>query len=260
MNFLTTLYRHRLSVVALVKREIMVRYAGSYLGIGWLALYPLAFLAIYSVVYMRIFKLQMGQIAPADYLLLIYCGLIPFMALAETMANSTSSIVANKDVVQGTLFPIELLPVRYAGASIAILVVGFSILLVWSWSLGHIYWTQLFLPIAIVIQLVFMIGVAWLFSTIYVFYRDFGQFVGLLTLVLMLLSPISFDRSTLPPELAAISAFNPLFPIMELYRSLILRGNVSWLDLGLACAVSIGSFAIGAAVFGRAKAAFGEYL
>src|SRR5215475_4130799 len=98
MQILPTLYHHRWSILALVKREIETRYAGSYLGLAWLALYPMIFLSIYSFVYMHIFTLQSNVISQNDYILLIYCGLIPFLAIAETMSNATPAVVSNKDI------------------------------------------------------------------------------------------------------------------------------------------------------------------
>lgn len=254
------LFQYRLVLQSMVSRELASRYAGSALGIAWLVLYPLGFLALYSTVNIYIFSLQSQKMTVNEYLLLVFCGLVPFLAIAETLSTSTSSIPANRDIVMGTLFPAELLPVRYAGSSMAVLVVGFSFLMLGTWLQGIFHWTQLLLPLAMLLQLVFMVGVAWICATIYVFFRDFGQMLGLIILALMMLSPIGFDRSMMPAGVKLISAFNPLAHFMEMYRALVLRGEMPWYDMAISALIAFATFQFGAFVFSRLKVAFSDYL
>jgi lipopolysaccharide transport system permease protein len=260
MTIWPLLFRYRWVLSSMIGREIASRYAGSMLGLIWLIAYPLAFLAIYSFVFLRIFTLQGPKMPANEYLLLIYCGLIPFLAISECMSTTNSAVVANRDIITGTLFPAELLPVRYAGASLAVLVIGMLLLVPAAWTQGFIFWSQAAIPLVIVLQFIFMIGIGWIFSTIYVFFRDFGQIVSLLILMLMLLSPIAFDRSMLPEQLKAISALNPLFPFMESYRGLMLRGEIPVHDLLASAIIALVTFSIGAFIFTRLKVAFGDYV
>jgi lipopolysaccharide transport system permease protein len=244
----------------MIVREVSTRYAGSVLGLIWLIVFPLLFLFLYSYVYTYIFTLQSQTMPLNEYLLLIYSALVPFLAVAECMSTGTSSVVANRDIVTGTLFPVELLPVRYAGASMAVLISGFLLLVPAAWSQGIVHWTQFLLPIAMAIQFVFMIGLAWICGTIYVFFRDFGQIVSLLIMMLMLLSPIAFDRTMLPESLQAVTAINPLFPFMELYRGLCLRGVIPWSDALASVLIAGMTFHLGAFLCTRLKVEFGDYL
>jgi lipopolysaccharide transport system permease protein len=260
MGTWSVLLRNRWVLWSMITREVSARYAGSVFGLVWLIIFPLVFLALYSFVYTYIFTIQSQKMPLEEYLLLIYCALVPFLAVSECMSTGTSSLVANRDIVTGTLFPIELLPVRYAGASMAVLISGFLLLVPAAWSQGIIHWTQLLLPIAMVIQFVFMIGLAWICATVYVFFRDFGQIVGLLIMMLMLLSPIAFDRSMLPDTLQAITAVNPLFPFMELYRGLCLHGVIPWPDALASVLIALVAFQLGAFLCTRLKVVFGDYL
>jgi lipopolysaccharide transport system permease protein len=260
MRIWSTLYRHRWVLSSMIVREVSSRYAGSAFGLLWLILYPLLFLALYSYVFLFVFTLQAQKMPVNEYLILIYCALIPFLAISECMATSTSSVVANRDIVTGTLFPAELLPVRYAGSSMAILASGFTLLLPAAWSQGFVHWTQLLLPLLMLVQFLFMMGIAWICATIYVFFRDFGQIVSILIMMLMLLSPIAFDRTMLPESMRAMTAFNPLFPYMELYRSLCLRGEIPLGDVVSVVIIALVTFHVGAFVFTRLKVAFGDYL
>jgi lipopolysaccharide transport system permease protein len=260
MGIWSILFRHRWVLWSMITREVSARYAGSILGLIWLIIFPLLFLFLYSFVYTYVFTLYSQKMPLNEYLLLIYCALVPFLAVSECMSSGTSSLVANRNIVTGTLFPVELLPVRYAGASMAVLVSGFLLLVPAAWSQGIVHWTQLLLPVAMVVQFVFMVGLAWICGTIYVFFRDFGQIVGLLIMMLMLLSPIAFDRTMLPESLQAVTAVNPLFPFMELYRGLCLRGVIPWFDALASVLIALVTFQLGAFLCTRLKVEFGAYL
>jgi len=255
------LFKHRYQIWALVRREVASRYTGTALGLVWLVFFPLLFLGIYSFVFSFIFKVTGPKGGDSiDYILLVFAGLVPFLAFAETLSQSTPSIVANKDLVTLTMFRAELIPIRFVGATAVSLAVGLSMVMLLAWWKGVFHATQLLIPLVMLIQLFFLVGLGWLCSTTQVFFRDFNQIVGLLTIVLMLVSPIAFDRSMLTPGLAGISSCNPLFPLIELYRDVILRGEVGAENVLLSLCIALGSFHVGYFVITRLKVAFGDYL
>ena len=58
-----------------------------------------------------------------------------------------------------------------------------------------------------------------------VYLRDVGQFIGLLTTVLMFLSPIFYPASALPEAYRPLLYMNPLTPVIEQTRDVLFWGK-----------------------------------
>ncbi len=110
MGSITTLWFNRRMLWATSVTDIVVRFKGTVLGLAWTILYPLLFLGLYAVVYTMIFHVRTLEYATYDYLLLIFCGLVPFIGFSEALGTGVMSVSSNKTLIKNTLFPIELVP------------------------------------------------------------------------------------------------------------------------------------------------------
>lgn len=126
-NGFVTLYQYRRVLLATTMNEIRARYAGTALGLVWAVLYPFLFLGLYAVVYILILRVRAGELAPIDYVLLIFSGLVPFLGFAEALGSGIPAVIANKNLVRNTLFPLELIPARNVLAATFTLTIGLSL-------------------------------------------------------------------------------------------------------------------------------------
>src|SRR5215813_12523636 len=92
--------------------ELKSRYAGSIIGLGWALVFPLLLMSIYAVTYLVIFQVRVPSLSPLQYVLLIFCGLVPFLMTSEALSYGVSSVMANKSVLSNTVFPIDLTPAK----------------------------------------------------------------------------------------------------------------------------------------------------
>lgn len=104
--------RHHSLLYQTTLNEVRSRYAGSALGFLWLIIYPLLFLLTYAIVYLFIFKIRFPELSSYEYIIMIFCGLIPFLGFSEGLSLGVVSVVANSNLIKNTLFPIELVPVK----------------------------------------------------------------------------------------------------------------------------------------------------
>ncbi|MEZ5730009.1 MAG: hypothetical protein R3E48_19755 [Burkholderiaceae bacterium] len=118
------LLRHRLLLMQTVRQEIRKRYLGSVLGLAWLIVHPLLFLGVYAAVYLLIFKVRFQLFDSNEYVLLIFCGLVPFLGVSEALGAGVGSVVANASLVKNTLFPVELVPIKELLSTQGLQVVG----------------------------------------------------------------------------------------------------------------------------------------
>src|SRR5205814_1072809 len=137
-----------------------------------------------------------------------------------------------RSLLKGAIFPVELIAVKSVLVSSVSMLVGLVVLMLILVARGELYATQLALPLAVLIQLLFTGGLVWILSILNIFFRDIGNIVSPLILFLMLVSPIGYTQEMIPESMMPIMSVNPLFYIISIYRELI-GGQVPWMCLGI---------------------------
>ncbi len=205
----------------LIGRELSARYRTTALGACWLVLQPLLMLVIYTVVFSGIFKARWhGAASTTDFALMLFAGLIPFSFLAEVLATAPTTISSQPNFVKKVVFPLEILPIVKVAAAMVGALIGLTILLVvqaWKGE-GPSMWA-LSAPLVLLEMVPMLLGIGWTLSALGVYLRDTNQMVGILTSVLLFLSPIFFPPDAIPHELRALVDFNPLATPIQLLRT-----------------------------------------
>lgn len=257
---LRTLSTNRSVLIATVIDDLRKRYSATTLGAAWNVVQPLLFLLLYAFVYVKIFRIEVAGFSSFEYVLLIFTGLVPFLAFSEAMTSGAGAVVENRSLIKNTMFPIELAPVRVVLVSMAGMTVSLTMLLGVLAGRGELHATQLLLPFAMLLQATFMTGFVWLISVTAVFIRDILNIVHPLNLLLMLISPIGFTREMIPDELMPLMQPNPLYYIIMIYRDILYFGVVPWDMVAIFSIVSLAMFLAGYFVFTRLKVLCADYL
>lgn len=225
------LYRYRGILEAMVVQSLRDRVAGSVFGFLFIAIYPLIFLGVYSAVFIFILQVRIPNMSAGTYSIVIFCGLVPFLAFAEAFSTGTASVAGNAGLVRNIMFPYQLLPAKDVLTSYCGIAAGFGMVLIAAiWNSGF-HPAQLLMPVIFLLQIMFTIGVVWITSTINVFFRDIQKIMPIITLFLMMISPIAYTKEMLPPQLGPILALNPLSAFIYTYRDLLLFHRVPLTDL-----------------------------
>jgi lipopolysaccharide transport system permease protein len=136
-------------------------------------------------------------------------------------------VLLNVNYVKKVVFPLEILPWVALGAALFHALISTAVwLLAYCLLYGVPHLTVLLLPLVILPLLLFIMGVSWALASLGVYLRDVAQFIGVLTTVLMFLSPIFYSGSTLPEEYRVLLMFNPLTPAIEQARDVLFWGRV----------------------------------
>jgi homopolymeric O-antigen transport system permease protein len=221
------LFRYRKLIWDLVVLDIKLRYVGSWLGLAWMLVAPLIVLGAYLLLFGKILQVNADPgVSPLTYGLLMACGLLPWVGFAEGVTRGTSSVLAQRNLLQSGVFPIELVPV--SGVCTALLgQAGMTgLLLVVLGLRGNLGLTIALLPLLFVLQALFTIGVVWFLSCVNILYRDTSQVVGLMMVLLMFVSPIAYTQQMVPAGLEVVVALNPLSYLIEGYRETLLFNHV----------------------------------
>ncbi len=256
---------HRDLIWQFSRRDILSRYRGSWLGVGWTILTPIIMLIIYTMVFRFVFQTKWPQSTAEsnlDFALNLYAGLILFNWTSELLGRAPRLLLEQPNLITKVVFPLPLLGWSSLLASLFQTIVSCTIWLLFCWIGGYQpSLTWLLVPIILFSLSAWLLGMSWLFSSLGVYLRDLNQLISLGLTSLLFLSPVFYPASSLPKWLAPIAQLNPLTIPIEALRSAVLGARVPAIgDLlgsflgGLVCCI------VGLAVMQRVKDGFADVL
>lgn len=256
---------HNISLIsALVKREVIGRYRGSFMGILWSFLNPVFMLLVYTFVFSVVFKARWsgGSESKTEFALVLFSGMIVFAFFSECVNRAPGLILSNVNYVKKVVFPLEILPWVTLGAAMFHLLVSLLVWLIFYVVLfGVPHATLLLFPLVLLPLALFTIGISWLLASLGVYLRDVGQIVGVLTTALMFLSPIFFPVSALPEKYQILLHLNPLTLVIEQTREVLVWGRIPDIKLwGMYLAGSAIIAWLGFAWFQKTRKGFADVL
>ena len=242
-------------------REITSRYAGSAGGMAWALVHPLIQLAIFAVVFGLILRVPENTLGGLRFAGFLAIALWPWFMFAEGVQRAVASVPANASLIRKVAFPHELLVLASVGASFAIHIAGWIVVLAVLALWGEpIRWTGLVLALPLVAaQFAFTVGIGAFLAAIHVVLRDVEQALGLVLMGIFYATPIVYPLALVPEPWRGVLALNPLAYVVGRYRDLFL--GASWLPGDFAVlAASIAVLAAGLWVFRRLSPYFEDLL
>jgi lipopolysaccharide transport system permease protein len=226
-----SIWRNRSLIFEMTKREVLGRYRGSVLGLGWSLFHPLVMLAIYTFVFSIVFRARWpdmaGDSGTLDFALALFVGMILHSLFAECVNRAPNLITSNVNYVKKVVFPLEILPWVAMGSALFHGVISFVVLLaILVLSHGAAPLTVLLIPFVILPLLCVTIGVAWFLSALGVYLRDMWQMIGIITSIMLFLSPVFYPASAVPAGFRRLLYMNPLTFIIEQARDVVFIGKL----------------------------------
>ncbi len=253
-------YRHRTLLISTARVELRRRYAGSILGLVWLLAGPLLLIAIYSLIYLVVFRIRPAEMDQIDYVLYVLSGLVAFLGFGEALQSGTTSLTANREILLNTVFPAELVPLRAVIVSSATMIVGTLAVVIACGFIGTLEPVALLAPVVLVAQTMFVAGVTWVLSLANLLMRDVQQMLVYITIILLVASPIAYLPSAVPSAVQILIYINPLAYFVISLQHVIVLGKLPPTEILVVGAIlSVGMFTIGFVLFSRAKQAIFDF-
>ena len=264
-RFPRALWNHRELWWRLTEREVLGKYRGSALGIGWSFITPLAMLAVYTFVFSQVFKARWGgleQAGPLGFAVNLFAGLIVFNLFSECVNRAPGLVVANPNYVKKVIFPLEVLGSVAVGSAGFHALTSLLILVIFELVAFHqLPLTMLWLPLIWLPLVLGSLACTWFLSAAGVFIRDIGQLIGVGLNILMFLSPIFFPVSALPPKWQPVLQLNPLAQVIEQTRRAAIQDlNPNWTYVVLGTLITFVACEISFRGFQKSKGAFADVL
>jgi len=261
MNELATLYRYRQLIAALTARDLKARYRGSLLGFFWSLANPLLLLGVYTLVFTKFFPQQV--VSP--YPLYLFAGILPWTFFSAAVLESTNSISSNAGLIKKVMFPAEALPLVVVLSHLVHFALAMPVLLVAIGIYAALGQTSIAPTIAIapflmILQTIFVAGVAMAVSSVSVLFRDLRDLITNLMQLGFFITPIIYliDRIDSRP-LRALLRLNPMTPFVIAYQDVLFFGRLpSRSDALLMIAYALASITLGIAVFDRLRDTLAE--
>ncbi len=261
MNELQNLYRHRQLIAALTARDLKARYRGSILGFFWSLANPLLLLGVYTLVFTKFFPQQVVQ----PYPLFLFSGILPWTFFAAGVLESTTSVSSNAGLIKKVMFPAEALPIvvvlsHLVHFALAIPILLAAILIFAALGKFTLSVTILAAPVLMLLQTIFVAGIAMTVSSASVLFRDLRDIVANLLQLGFFMTPILYLIENIHSRpLRALLRINPMTPFIVAYQDIFFFGRLPNLsDTVLILAYTAASLLMGFVVFDRLRDTLAE--
>lgn len=252
------IYEYRDMISSLVRRELKGRYKGSILGILWTYVNPLCQVIIYSAVFSVIFKVNIDK-----FYLYLVIGMMPWTFFGTCVQTGAICLRMNSDMIKKIYFPREVIPISFATSAFVNML--FSMIIVFLAVIVSGYWFNfkalLFLPIVMMLEYVFALGMTFLVSSVTVYFRDMEQIVGLVMMAWIYVTPIMYNMEYVPEKFRWLVLLNPMTSMIEMYHQILYyRILPAGRYMIMAAVASVITLAIGVFVFTKLERRFAEEL
>jgi ABC-type polysaccharide/polyol phosphate export permease len=241
-------------VWAMSRKNFKVRYKRAALGMLWALLQPAFQAAVLSFVFLKILHVD----AVDKYPLYVLSGILPWSFFASSVVAATTSVVDNASLVKKVALPLSVFPVSAAGGTALAFSASLTVLVAVSVFFGSFGLGILLLPVALVLELFVIIGVALIAGSYHVAFRDVRYVVESAMVVGIYASPILYDLTRVPEGARPLIRLNPITGVLTLTRAAVLGRPVDMASVLTAVGVAAVLMLVGTLLFRRRSGEFAD--
>ena len=261
-EWILTPISHNRLVKNFTRQDFTAQFTTSIGGIFWLLLTPVANITIYAFVFSYIFKVRaVEDFGETSFVLFLMIGYLPWFAFAESIGKSTSLLLDKAALITKVKFPVQVLPLSGTLVPYLTHAIGLILLLIYLAINGYANTMWVLLPTILFLQFVFTMGLVALLCSLSVFLRDLQQLVALLISVWFFLTPIIYPINMIQSDVVrGYFLWNPMHSFINLYREIILLGEITFLNLQISIVFAVVTYLLGGWLFMKIRPAFGDVL
>jgi lipopolysaccharide transport system permease protein len=254
---LRELWEFRELLYFLAKRDLLVRYKQSVLGISWAVVQPVALTLIFSLIFGRLVKVPSQDV---PYPLFALSGFSAWIFVSTVVSQGGGSLVADANLLTKVYFPRIVIPIAKALALLVDLAVAIAVLIVVSLLYGR--WPDLqalTLPLWLLLAMVASTGVAIFAAALNVRYRDVMAVLPLAIMIWLFLTPIAYPASLVSGVWEYVYAVNPVASTITGVRwALLGTPGPAVVSVLVSCASALLMLVMGVVYFRRSEQYFAD--
>ncbi|MCX6339732.1 MAG: ABC transporter permease [Candidatus Aureabacteria bacterium] len=260
MILLQEVIRKREMLATLVARNLKIRYQSSALGFLWTLLNPLFMMLIYWL-FIRLMKFPMDPWS-------LLTGVLAWQFLTMCCGDAINAVAGHPNLVKKVYFPRIILPLATVLANLVNYLLSLVVLFALTLLAGKFAWGPALaaLPLVILVQLLFCLGLALIISCSSVYFRDTEHIVAVLLMAWFFMTPVIYSLDYISakapfPWLLAFYKLNPMVGLITLYRRIIMNGpSPGWLAAAASVIVPFLILGAGLRIFTRYEPDFADEL
>jgi ABC-type polysaccharide/polyol phosphate export permease len=247
---------YRELLTRLISRDLTLRYKQAVMGITWAVLMPLVNTAIFSVIFTRVARVEVGM----PYPLYAFIGFVAWNFFASSLRFAVVSLTSNVNLVSKVYLPRELFPL--AAVAVCLVDAGVAALLIGGMLAYYgvpLTGAVLFLPLVVFVHAAFTAALALILAMANLFYRDVKYLFEVAISLWMFSTSVVYPVDQVGGWLGAVLLLNPMTPIIDAYRSVLVNGTLpAAAPFGVAAVLACALLAVGWLTFHRAEFLFAE--
>jgi len=237
-NYWKDLWRYRELFYFLSWRDVLVRYKQTVIGIAWSVIRPFLTMVVFTIVFGKLAKLPSEGI---PYPLLVFTALLPWQFFANSLAEASTSIIGNANMLTKVYFPRIVIPATSIIVSLMDLLISFVMLLFLMAWYGFTPGLRAFiLPLFLILACAASFGVSLWLSALNVKYRDFRYVVPFIVQFGLYVSPVGFSSGIVPERWRFLYSLNPMVGVIDGFRWALLGEDMAlyWPGIILSTAIT----------------------
>lgn len=257
-NYWRDLWRYRELFYFLSWRDILVRYKQTVIGVAWSVLRPVLIMIVFTFVFGKIANLPSEGV---PYPILVFTAQLPWQLFSNSLQESSNSLINNAAMVQKIYFPRITMPT----SSMVVALVDFSISFIILGIIMSFYrfvpsWRIVFMPLFLLLAIIFSLGAGLLISALNVRYRDFRYIVPFIIQFGLYVSPVGFSSNTIPGQWRMLYSINPMVGVIDGFRWSIIGKSANFYMPGfiLSIILTFSLFFLGIWYFRRTEKTFAD--
>ena len=257
MKIAENIYNYRELLKTNIKKDVGGKYKNSFLGVLWSFINPLLQIAVYALVFQVILRSNIE-----NYAVYLCCALIPWQYFSNVVLRGAAVIIDNGNILKKVYFPREILPISLVTSEgvnfliSSIIIIGFVLFSGIGLSI-NIVWFFVILAIQYIVSL----GVAFIVSSLSVYFRDLLHLLGVFMQLMFYATPIVYSIKDVPAGFQWLLKLNPMSYLIEGYRAVFYdKTTPNFQSLGIALVMGIVLCVLGYIIFRKLEKRFAEEL
>jgi len=254
------IWRYRELFYILAWRDVAVRYKQTVIGVAWSVIRPLLTMIIFTIIFGKLAKLPSDGV---PYAILVFSAMLPWQFFANSLSESSNSLIANSNLLTKVYFPRMIMPTSTVIVSLVDFFISLVILALLMIYYGFLPPLWIFtLPLFLLLAFTASLGIGLLLSALNVKFRDFRYVIPFIVQLGLYVSPVGFSSSVIPENWRLLYSLNPMVGVIDGFRWAIIGGKSELYFPGivLSLTVSVILLLIGITYFRRMEKQFADII
>lgn len=208
----------------LAERDIRARYKQAFLGVSWAVVTPLIMMVAFNVFFKRVAKIDTHG---APYPIFTYLGLLPWQFFSGSVSSGGYAFITDSQLLNKIYCPREVFPLADIMGAAVDMLISTGVLAILFVVFGYApFGTSVWVPVLLLIQIAFTVGVTLGICGLFVYVRDLKQVVPIILQLGLFATPVAWGLESIPASWrGAYCAVNPLGIVIDGYRNAVLYGR-----------------------------------